>query len=83
MALNGTIKSVDAGTFVLARDSGSERVAANADAKIFVIDAGEESTPVTRSDATALAVDTKVVVFGEDNAGTGCYDAETVIVLAQ
>jgi len=83
MALNGTIRSVDAGTFILASDDGSACIAALADAKVFVIDAGEESTPVKRADSTALAVDAKVVVFGEDNTGTGCYDAETVIVLAQ
>jgi len=78
-ALNGTIQSIAAGTFILAGDNGNDCVAVDDATDVFVIDADEESTSVMHAAPPVLEVAANAAVFGQDNADTGCFDADAVV----
>jgi len=78
-ALNGTIRSLGTGTFVMAGDTGDECIKVHGETDVLSIETDAESTSVARAGAARLAVGASVAVYGEDNADTGCYDADAVV----
>lgn len=61
--------------FTLATTEGVDRsIATNSETRAFLVTAGT-STPIEVSDLAAQSAD----VYGNENVGTGCFDAHTII----